>query len=274
MKLEKRKRYLQISFNNNLSEAQKIIQVLPPSDRILIEAGTPLIMRYGVSALIALHRYLTGEPSGGVTSFGNTAEVSVLAQLFFESFNPKFTFFNQRPRIKANLPSRQLSSSQKQSFLGQYLVADIKCADLADKEIDVVSDTGASAATCLGVAPIETIDNFIQKCRQFNLDSIIDMINVEEPLSILGKLQSPPDVVVLHRGVDELAKENKKLPYYQIKKIKGSYDVLVAVAGADTLADAEEAFFNDADIVILWKAFYTYRQEAINLVNQILSKIS
>ncbi len=46
-KLNPRKRYLQIALNSTLEEAHKIINQIPISDRILIEAGTPLIKRYG-----------------------------------------------------------------------------------------------------------------------------------------------------------------------------------------------------------------------------------
>jgi len=46
-KLSPRKRYLQIALNSTLEEAHKIIAQVPISERILIEAGTPLIKRYG-----------------------------------------------------------------------------------------------------------------------------------------------------------------------------------------------------------------------------------
>ena len=42
-KLNGKKRYLQIALNGDLADAQKIIARLPASDRIIIEAGTPLI---------------------------------------------------------------------------------------------------------------------------------------------------------------------------------------------------------------------------------------
>ena len=46
-KLSSKKRYLQIALNSTIEEAYKIIPQLPVSDRILIEAGTPFIKRYG-----------------------------------------------------------------------------------------------------------------------------------------------------------------------------------------------------------------------------------
>ena len=51
IKLEKQKKYLHIALNNTLEEAREIISRLPISDRILIEAGTPLIKIYGTDAI-------------------------------------------------------------------------------------------------------------------------------------------------------------------------------------------------------------------------------
>ena len=45
--LELDKRYLQIAFNYDMALAERVIPTLPRSDRILIEAGTPFIKRYG-----------------------------------------------------------------------------------------------------------------------------------------------------------------------------------------------------------------------------------
>lgn len=49
--LTKKVRYLQIALNSTLDEAYSIIQSLPFSNRILIEAGTPLVKKYGSSAI-------------------------------------------------------------------------------------------------------------------------------------------------------------------------------------------------------------------------------
>ena len=96
---------------------------------------------------------------------------------------------------------------------GTYIVADNKCTDLAAREVQMVAEAGANASTCLGIAPIETIDEFIKECDKAEIDSMIDMMNVEDSLSVLKKLKKLPDVVILHRGVDETesAKANKSL---------------------------------------------------------------
>ena len=216
-RLEKRKKYLHIALNSTMQEAQNIISLLPFSDRILFEAGTPLIKTYGTDAV---------------------SEIKQMAPF------------------------------------GTYIVADNKCCDLASREVEMMANAGANAATCLGVAPIETIDNFIEECAKFDIDSMVDMMNVENPLSVLRKLKKIPDVVMLHRGVDEseFSKE-KQIPYYQIKQIKGSYNILVAVAGGDTIKEIESAIFNDADIVVVWKNFYQADNDTAQLANDFLKKI-
>lgn len=216
-RLEKRKKYIHVALNSTLEEAQEIISQLPTSDRILIEAGTPLIKIYGTEAV---------------------------------------------SRIKAMAPA------------GTYIVADNKCADLAAREVEMMASAGANAATCLGVAPIETIDIFIDECQKFNIDSMIDMMNVESALAVLKKLKKLPNVVMLHRGVDETEfSKEKQIPYYQIKQIKGNYNVLVAVAGGDTIREVQRALFNDADIVVVWKNFYQPSSETAQLAESFLKEI-
>lgn len=217
IRLEKRKKYLHIALNSTLEEAREIISQLPISDRILIEAGTPLIKIYGTEAI---------------------------------------------------------SQIKKMAPVGSYIVADNKCVDLAAREVEMMAMAGANAATCLGVAPIETIDRFIEECQKFNIDSIIDMMNVESALTVLKKIKKLPDVVMLHRGVDEneFSKE-KQIPYYQIKQVKGNYNILVAVAGGDTIKEVQRAIFNDADIVVVWKSFYQASTETAQLAESFLKAI-
>lgn len=216
-RLIKRKKYLQVALNSTLDEAREIITQLPISDRILIEAGTPLIKIYGAQAVV---------------------------------------------QIKEMAP------------VGAYIVADIKCIDVAVREVEIMAHAGANAATCLGVAPIETIDRFIESCQTFNIDSMIDMMNVESAIAVLKKLKKLPSVVMLHRGVDETEfSKEKQIPYYQIKQIKGNYSVLVAVAGGDTIREVQRAAFNDADIVVVWKNFYQASADTARLAESFLKEI-
>lgn len=215
-KLKKNQKYLQIALNGDINEAKEIIRLLPKSEKIIIEAGTPLIKIYGISVV---------------------------------------------SKIKSLSPD-------------SYIVADIKTADMANEEVTMCALAGANAVTCLGIAPIETIDRFIQSCEDNNIEAMVDMMNVPSAITILKKLKKQPQVVILHRGVDETEKtSDKQIPFYQIKQIKGNSKSLVSVAGGDTAREIQSAIFNDADIVVVWKNFMQVSGEINLIANDFLKEI-
>lgn len=134
---------------------------------------------------------------------------------------------------------------------GGKVVADLKSVDGALEEVELAYQAGASAATVLGAAPVETVNLFIKTCNELGLDSMIDMIGVEEPLGILRSLKQPPRVVVLHKGRDEETTRGKVIKYKQINKIRSKYDVLISAAGGVDLREARSAVFNGANIVMV-----------------------
>ncbi len=131
------------------------------------------------------------------------------------------------------------------------IVADLKIADGALGEVEMAGSAGATAATALGDAPRETLDLFIKECRERGLDSMIDMLGVDEPMGVLRKLRTPPDVVILHRGRDEETARGKVIQYKHISKIKSKYPILISAAGGVDLREARSAIFNGANIVVV-----------------------
>ena len=131
------------------------------------------------------------------------------------------------------------------------IAADLKTSDGALGEVELAHQAGASAATVLGSAPIETINIFVKKCKELGMDSMIDMLNVEEPLKVLLQLKEPPNVVVLHKGRDEETTRGKMIKYKHINKIRSKYDVLISAAGGVDLKEARSAIFNGANIVVV-----------------------
>jgi 3-keto-L-gulonate-6-phosphate decarboxylase len=63
------------------------------------------------------------------------------------------------------------------------------------------------------------------------------------------------------------------LPLHEIRRIKGSYDTLIAVAGGDSIREVQSAMFNDADIVVVWKDFYSAGAQTASLANDFLKHI-
>ena len=216
MILDRKKKYLQVALNSTLSEAAEIINKLPQSDRIILEAGTPLIKHYGIDAISFIK--------------------------------------NLRPT--------------------SYVVADVKTMDRGETEVVLAKQAGASAAICLGIAPVETINVFIETSTKLGMDSMIDMMNVDYPVKILRQLKKLPTVVILHRGVDEETfNRDKPIPYIQINKVRSSFDVLISMAGGDSVREVQRAVFNDANIVIVWKEFYQASGQTGQLAEEFLRQI-
>jgi len=166
--------------------------------------------------------------------------------------------------------------SQKLTPLGltPYVVADLKCMDRGATEVAIAKQAGASAAIALGLAPVETIDAFIETCRQQNIDSMLDMMNMEHPVKYLRMLKKLPTVVLLHRGVDETEfNKSKPIPYIQINKIRSSFDTMISIAGGDTIREVQRGVFNGADIVVVWKEFYQSSGQTGTLAEEFLSNI-
>lgn len=222
--LDRKKRYLQVALNSTLDEARDIIWQLPASDRILIEAGTPLIKQFGMNAIASVREWW-------------------------------------QERVA-------------QYDISPYVVADLKTMDRGETEVAIAHAAGASGAIALGQAPLETLNAFIKACRERELDSMVDMMNIDQPIKTLRKLKKLPDVVILHRGVDEeVFNKDKPIPYIQINKIRASYNVKISIAGGDTIREVQRAIFNDADIVVVWKEFYTAGQDTGILAEEFLRVI-
>ncbi len=131
------------------------------------------------------------------------------------------------------------------------IVADLKTMDGAVGEVELAHNAGASAATVLGGATTETLNLFIKTCNELGIDSMIDMIGVEEPLKVLLRLKQPPHVVILHKGRDEETVRGRVIKYKHINKIRSKYSVLISAAGGVDLREARSAIFNGANIVVV-----------------------
>ena len=103
---------------------------------------------------------------------------------------------------------------------------------------------------------------------------MIDMMNIDKPYQILRKLKKLPEVVILHRGVDEEAfDKHKPIPYIQINKIRSSFNTMISIAGGDTIREVQRAIFNGADIVVVWKEFYSRASNTGKLAEEFLKEI-
>ena len=50
---------------------------------------------------------------------------------------------------------------------------------------------------------------------------------------------------------EEKFNKNKPIPYVQINKVLSSYNVMISIAGGDSLREVQRAIFNGANIVVV-----------------------
>jgi len=208
--------YLQIALDiPDLERTKRIISQVPRSDRVIYEAGTPLIKRYGTSVIQEL---------------------------------------------------RQVAKDV-------FIVADLKTLDVGQVEVDLAFEETADAVVASGLASRETLDRFIYEARRLGIYAFIDMMDVTDPLKTLESLKGAPDVVILHRGIDE--ERGGKTRWELIKEIKAKYKdqrLLVAVAGGIEPGNISGALKAGADILIVGR-YITQSKDVEHASKEFLTQI-
>jgi bifunctional enzyme Fae/Hps len=133
-----------------------------------------------------------------------------------------------------------------------FFVADLKTLDVGKVEVDLAYDETADAVVAAGLAPTETLDSFIHEARRLSIYSVVDMLGVEDPLKKLKSLKEFPDIVGLHRGIDqETGREHGLEIISEIRQTFKDKKFLVAVAGGIVPETARQALQKGADIIIV-----------------------
>ncbi|MEM3734691.1 MAG: bifunctional 5,6,7,8-tetrahydromethanopterin hydro-lyase/3-hexulose-6-phosphate synthase [Nitrososphaerales archaeon] len=187
--------YLEVALDiPDWRRVEAIIKALPRSDAIVLEAGTPLIKRYGVEVIQKIHQL--------------------------------------RPE--------------------SVVIADMKTLDVGNIEARMAGDATADVVGFSALAPIKTIERFIDECKKIGTLSLMDTINVPNPIEVLKKLKVKPDIVEIHRAIDV---EDEAYAWGNIKEIREVCGkVLIAVAGGIRLESVEAALKAGADILIVGRA--------------------
>lgn len=187
--------YVQISLDiPQFERTKKIISQIPRSDRIILEAGTPLIKRYGTKVISDLR--------------------DVARDIFF--------------------------------------VADLKTLDVGKVEVDLAYEETADGVIAAGLAPIETLNAFIHEAKRLGIYAMIDMLNVKRPVEKLKMLKEFPDVIILHRGIDQ--ETGKTIGLELITELRQAFKdkrFLIAVAGGIVPETAREALEKGANIIVV-----------------------
>ena len=133
-----------------------------------------------------------------------------------------------------------------------FVVADLKTLDVGKVEVDIAYDETADAVVAAGLAPAETLDSFVHEAKRLGIYAAVDMLNVEDPLKKLKSIKEFPDIVILHRGIDQ--ETGKTLGLDLIQEIRQTFKdkkFLIAVAGGIVPETAKEALQKGADIIIV-----------------------
>ena len=133
-----------------------------------------------------------------------------------------------------------------------FMVADLKTLDVGKVEADIAYEDTADAVVAAGLAPPETLDAFTHEAKRLGIYAVIDMLNVEDVLGKLQSLKEFPDVVILHRGIDQETGRSSGLERIQIiRQAFPNKKYLIAVAGGIVPETAKEALDKGADILIV-----------------------
>jgi len=138
---------------------------------------------------------------------------------------------------------------------GAFIILDLKTLDTGNLEVRLAADSTADAVVISGLAPKKTIELSINEARKTGIYSIIDMLNVADPLAVLKGLDVKPDVVELHRAIDM---EKSAHAWQNIPDIKALAEegrrLLVAVAGGIRTDSEGAALAAGADILVVGRA--------------------
>ncbi|WP_319580048.1 bifunctional 5,6,7,8-tetrahydromethanopterin hydro-lyase/3-hexulose-6-phosphate synthase [uncultured Methanospirillum sp.] len=188
--------YLQVALDIvDLGKLRSVLASLPENDHLIIEAGTPLIKKFGLNVL---------------------------------------------SEIRAIKPN-------------SFIVADMKILDTGNLEARMAADASADAVVMSGLAPASTIEKAIAEARKTGIYSVIDMLNVADPVGLIKSLSVKPDIVELHRAIDAESSAHAWGNINDMKKAAGG-KLLVATAGGIRVPVVKEALKSGADILVVGRA--------------------
>jgi len=188
--------YLQVALDLvDMNRVATVLSELPENDHLIIEAGTPLIKRFGLEVI---------------------GEIRKL-----------------RPNA--------------------FIIADMKILDTGNLEARMAADASADAVVISGLAPASTLEKAIAEAKKTGIYSVVDMLNVHDPVKVIKSLRVKPDIVELHRAIDadDTAHAWGDIP--ALKKAAGG-KLLVATAGGIRVDVVRDAVRAGADIIVVGRA--------------------
>jgi len=154
---------------------------------------------------------------------------------------------------------------------GAFVILDLKTLDTGNLEVRLAADSTADAVVISGLAPKKTLELSIREARKTGIYSIIDMLNVTDPLAVLKGLEVLPDVVELHRAIDMEKSAHAWSNIGEIQALaKDGRRLLVAVAGGIRVDTEAAALAAGADILVVGRAI-TRSKDIRDMAEQFLA---
>jgi bifunctional enzyme Fae/Hps len=188
--------YLQVALDLvDMGKVASVLKELPMNDHLIIEAGTPLIKKFGLNVISEIRKL--------------------------------------RPNA--------------------FIIADMKILDTGNLEARMAADAAADAVVISGLAPTSTLEKAIAETKKVGIYSVVDMLNVQNPVKVIEKLKVKPDIVELHRAIDTDDAAHAWGDIAAIKKAAGG-KLLVATAGGVRVNVVRDALKAGADILVVGRA--------------------
>lgn len=135
----------------------------------------------------------------------------------------------------------------------RFIIADLKTMDVGKVEVDIAFEQTADAVCCAGAASESTIDSFIYEAKRLGIYSFVDMMQVDDPVEKLHKLETLPNGIILHRAIDaeKTGTDKRNSNVEKIRKAFSEKKLLISVAGGIRPSTAKDALNAGADILIV-----------------------
>ncbi|HUK93040.1 MAG TPA: bifunctional 5,6,7,8-tetrahydromethanopterin hydro-lyase/3-hexulose-6-phosphate synthase [Methanomicrobiales archaeon] len=193
--------YLQVALDLvDMKQVARVLTSLPDNDHLIVEAGTPLIKKFGIGVISELRK---ARPSS-------------------------------------------------------FIIADLKILDTGNLEARMAADASADAVVVSGLAPVQTLEKAITEAKKTGIYSVMDMLNVPDPLKVIKSLAVKPDIVELHRAIDAEREDHAWGDIAALKKAGGGR-MLVATAGGIKVPVVKAAIKSGADIIVVGRAITASR---------------
>jgi len=153
-----------------------------------------------------------------------------------------------------------------------FIIADLKILDTGNLEARMAADASADAVVISGLAPVQTLEKAITEAKKTGIYSIIDMLNVADPVKLVKGLAVKPDIVELHRAIDAEAGEHGWGDIAALKKVAGG-KLLVATAGGIRVPVVNTALKAGADIIVVGRAI-TASKDVRHAAEEFLEELS